>query len=202
MGPNGAGKSTPARHLIGIARPTSGRVEVDGRDAAGLGIVELARSVGFVFQNPDDQLHLATVAKEVGFDPRNLGFSADRRAALTEWALRHRPAPQYGSEAWQRVCFRPRNSIEDINGYAKDTLREHLENPAPAASAEPADHEPSQDISLTPPTSPRSATLSGTATSVTVPTLATTGANSHSEYSATFYARPRLRSSGDRAPLS
>ncbi|GHE06745.1 energy-coupling factor ABC transporter ATP-binding protein [Streptomyces alanosinicus] len=88
VGPNGAGKSTLARHLIGIARPTSGRVEVNGRDAAGLGIADLARSVGFVFQNPDAQLHAATVAKEVGFGPRNLGFPADRRTALTEWALR------------------------------------------------------------------------------------------------------------------
>ncbi len=88
VGTNGAGKSKLARHLIGIARPTSGTVEVNGRDAAGLGIADLARSVGFVFQNPDDQLHAATVAREVGFGPRNLGFSADRRTSLTEWALR------------------------------------------------------------------------------------------------------------------
>ncbi|MER5834817.1 hypothetical protein ABT116_29265 [Streptomyces sp. NPDC002130] len=36
---------------------------------------------------------------------------------------------QYGSESWQRVYFRLRNSIEGINGYAKDTLRERLEEP-------------------------------------------------------------------------
>ncbi|MDI5963268.1 energy-coupling factor ABC transporter ATP-binding protein [Streptantibioticus silvisoli] len=88
VGPNGAGKSTLARHLIGIERPASGTIEIDGRRTDGLAIAELARTVGFVFQNPDDQLHASSVAKEVGFGPRNLRFAPDRRKELVESALR------------------------------------------------------------------------------------------------------------------
>ncbi|MFZ4238309.1 energy-coupling factor ABC transporter ATP-binding protein [Streptomyces murinus] len=88
VGANGAGKSTLARHLVGIERPASGTIEIDGRPTDGLGIAELARTVGFVFQNPDDQLHAASVVKEVGFGPRNLRFPPARRAELVESALR------------------------------------------------------------------------------------------------------------------
>ncbi|MFY4720935.1 energy-coupling factor ABC transporter ATP-binding protein [Streptomyces sp. LaBMicrA B280] len=88
VGANGAGKSTLARHLVGIERPASGTIKIDGRRTDGLGIAELARTVGFVFQNPDDQLHAASVVKEVGFGPRNLRFPAARRAELVESALR------------------------------------------------------------------------------------------------------------------
>ncbi|MEV8590116.1 ABC transporter ATP-binding protein [Streptomyces sp. NPDC051180] len=87
VGPNGAGKTTLARHLIGLLRPTSGTIEVDGENADRLAIAELARVVGFVFQNPDDQLHASTVAKEVAFGPRNLRFPAERATALVTWAL-------------------------------------------------------------------------------------------------------------------
>ncbi|GAA1332222.1 hypothetical protein GCM10009647_072810 [Streptomyces sanglieri] len=88
LGANGAGKSTLARHLVGIERPASGTIEIDGRRTDGLGIAELARTVGFVFQNPDDQLHAASVVKEVGFGPRNLRFPPARRTELVESALR------------------------------------------------------------------------------------------------------------------
>ncbi|MFJ3969087.1 energy-coupling factor ABC transporter ATP-binding protein [Streptomyces parvus] len=88
VGSNGAGKSTLARHLVGIERPASGTIEIAGRRADRLSIAELARTVGFVFQNPDDQLHAASVTKEVEFGPRNLRFPSARRKELVESALR------------------------------------------------------------------------------------------------------------------
>ncbi|SOE32743.1 energy-coupling factor ABC transporter ATP-binding protein [Streptomyces sp. OK228] len=121
VGPNGAGKSTLARHLIGIARPTSGTVTVDGRDAAGLEIAELARSVGFVFQNPDDQLHAATVAKEVGFGPRNLGFPADRRTALTQWALQVTGLTGEANSHPRHLSFGERKRVAFASVLAMDT---------------------------------------------------------------------------------
>ncbi len=73
-GDNGAGKTTLARHLIGLLRPTGGGVSVLGENAAGKNIGQLARQVGFVFQNPEVQIFHPTVREEVAFGPRNLGL--------------------------------------------------------------------------------------------------------------------------------
>jgi energy-coupling factor transport system ATP-binding protein len=80
MGPNGAGKSTLMRHAIGLLRPKSGAVRVAGRDARGATVAHLARTVGYVFQNPAHMLFAPTVRDELSFGPRNLG--ADPAAAL------------------------------------------------------------------------------------------------------------------------
>jgi energy-coupling factor transport system ATP-binding protein len=85
VGQNGSGKTTLVRHFNGLLRPTGGRVFVDGRDAAGLRVAQLARSVGLVFQDPDRQIFSSTVRAEVEFGPRNLGLApAERRAAVEE----------------------------------------------------------------------------------------------------------------------
>jgi energy-coupling factor transport system ATP-binding protein len=72
-GDNGAGKTTLARHLIGLLRPTDGCVSVLGENTSGKNIGQLARQVGFVFQNPEVQIFHPTVREEVAFGPRNLG---------------------------------------------------------------------------------------------------------------------------------
>jgi len=81
IGQNGSGKTTLARHLNGLLRPTSGRVLVDGNDAAGRRVAELARVVGLVFQDPDRQIFSGTVRREVEFGARNVGL---RGAALED----------------------------------------------------------------------------------------------------------------------
>ncbi len=85
VGQNGSGKTTLVRHLNGLLRPTSGRVLIDGTDAAGLRVAQLARRVGLVFQDPDRQIFAGSVRSEVDFGPRNLGFTgAERRQAVDE----------------------------------------------------------------------------------------------------------------------
>lgn len=86
-GANGSGKTTLAKHFNGLLRPTSGVVRVGGRDAAGRSISELAHTVGYVFQNPDHQIFLPTVAEEVAFGPRNLGVSGAELEDRVEAAL-------------------------------------------------------------------------------------------------------------------
>ena len=76
VGPNGAGKSTLAKHLNGILRPDSGRVLLDGQDIRPLSIARLARSVGYVFQDPDEQIFRPAVWEEVAAGPRALGVRA------------------------------------------------------------------------------------------------------------------------------
>jgi cobalt/nickel transport system ATP-binding protein len=90
LGPNGAGKTTLVLHLNGILSgggpdvPAPGSVTVAGLtvDADDRGcLAEVRRRVGIVFQDPDDQLFMTTVADDVAFGPANLGI---RGAALTE----------------------------------------------------------------------------------------------------------------------
>ncbi len=72
LGPNGAGKSTLIRHFIGLVRPQSGSVWIQGKPAASRAVGELAREVGFLFQRPEQQIFAATVREEVAYGPRQL----------------------------------------------------------------------------------------------------------------------------------
>jgi len=73
MGENGAGKTTLLRCLIGVIRPTKGKIIIDGVDSRKSSVAEIARKVGIVFQNPDYQLFSKTVSEELAFGPRNIG---------------------------------------------------------------------------------------------------------------------------------
>jgi len=73
IGQNGSGKTTLVRHMNGLLRPSEGRMEVDGIDAATLTVAQLAARVGLVFQDPDRQIFAGSVRSEVEFGPRNLG---------------------------------------------------------------------------------------------------------------------------------
>jgi cobalt/nickel transport system ATP-binding protein len=74
LGPNGAGKTTLVLHLNGILRAGRGRVAVAGLPVDKPSLREIRRRVGIVFQDPDDQLFMPTVAEDVAFGPRNLGL--------------------------------------------------------------------------------------------------------------------------------
>ena len=87
LGQNGSGKTTLVKHLNGLLRPDAGEVRIDGRSTAGDRVDQLAATVGFVFQNPDDQLFERSVEREVGFGPRNLGFDAGLIDRLVEMAM-------------------------------------------------------------------------------------------------------------------
>ncbi|MFQ6125347.1 MAG: energy-coupling factor ABC transporter ATP-binding protein [Candidatus Heimdallarchaeota archaeon] len=82
MGPNGAGKTTLGKHFNGLFKPTTGEVHVEGQNTKNQPISELARTVGYVVQDPDSQLFEKTVTREVAFGLINLGYSPkeiDRR---------------------------------------------------------------------------------------------------------------------------
>ena len=81
FGPNGSGKSTLARLLNGSLAPSSGCVRVDGRTEG------LARHVGYVRQDPRNQIVSAVVSDEVAFGPRNLGLPRDEVLRRVDEAL-------------------------------------------------------------------------------------------------------------------
>jgi energy-coupling factor transporter ATP-binding protein EcfA2 len=81
MGDNGSGKTTFLHCLLGLRQPGEGCVEVIGRDTRQAPVSELARQVGFVFQNPDHQLFADSVWEEAIFAPRNFGALDDASEA-------------------------------------------------------------------------------------------------------------------------
>ncbi|HVQ21990.1 MAG TPA: ABC transporter ATP-binding protein, partial [Candidatus Saccharimonadia bacterium] len=87
VGQNGSGKTTLVKHLVGLLRPLSGSVKLDGRDIAEDPIHRLAGQVGFVFQDPDDQLFSRSVERELRFGPSNLGIGPEAVARLVDQAL-------------------------------------------------------------------------------------------------------------------
>ena len=80
LGRNGAGKSTLLLHGNGILRPRQGLVRVAGQSLiySRAGLDAVRQQIGFVFQNPDDQLFSASVRQDISFGPLNLGL--DRQA--------------------------------------------------------------------------------------------------------------------------
>lgn len=97
LGPNGSGKTTLAKHLNGLLRPSRGRVVIAGRDTRSTRVAELARQVGYVFQNPDHQIFSPTVADEIAFGPRLQGLPPDLAAQRVATGLaRFRLSPYAG----------------------------------------------------------------------------------------------------------
>lgn len=74
VGQNGSGKTTLAKHIVGLLKPSSGRVMLEGRDRSSMHPAETAREVAYVFQNPDHQISAESVWEEVAFGPRNFGL--------------------------------------------------------------------------------------------------------------------------------
>lgn len=87
VGQNGAGKTTLVKHLNGLLQPTRGQVLIGDWDAAKHSVAKLASRVGYVFQNPDEQLFSRNVGAEVAFGPKNLGYQIEQVQALVKDAL-------------------------------------------------------------------------------------------------------------------
>lgn len=77
VGQNGAGKTTAVKMMNGLHKPTEGCVLVDGEDTRNHTTAQIARTVGYVFQNPDDQIFNQSVRAEIEYMPRYFKFPAE-----------------------------------------------------------------------------------------------------------------------------
>lgn len=110
VGQNGAGKTTLVRHFNGLLQPTSGSVLIGDWDTKVKTVAQLASRVGYVFQNPDEQLFSRDVLTEVSFGPKNLGYSKEkidhlvqRSLSLTELKQHTETNPYDLSPTWRKM---------------------------------------------------------------------------------------------------
>lgn len=113
LGANGAGKSTLLLALAGAIRTDQGQVVLDGTPVTHdrKGLTRLRRSVGLVFQDPDDQLFAATVAEDVSFGPLNLGLTAAEARERTAEALAMMGVVHLADRATHMLSFGQRKRV-------------------------------------------------------------------------------------------
>lgn len=117
VGPNGAGKSTLLLHLNGLlpamisANGSATEVAILGTPVSKAALPEIRRQVGFVFQDPDDQLFCSTVAEDVAFGPRNFGVSAADLPALIHKSLEQVGLPDHGPRMIGQLSFGERKRV-------------------------------------------------------------------------------------------
>ncbi len=87
VGQNGSGKTTLFKLIVGLLEPSSGEILVFDRRVTRENLWEVRQDIGFLFQNPDDQLFAPTVWEDVAFGPTNLGLSEEEVAKRVDWAL-------------------------------------------------------------------------------------------------------------------
>jgi len=87
VGQNGAGKTTLVRHFLNLLKPTSGELTINGVDSKKLSVSELASHIGYIAQNPDNQIFNMSVWDEVSFALKNLKFSKEDIEKRTEESL-------------------------------------------------------------------------------------------------------------------
>lgn len=86
MGANGGGKSTLLKLIVGLLHPSAGTVRVDDLVVSAETFSEVAAMVGYLFQDPNDQLFCPTVAADIAYGPENLGLAADVVEERVVWA--------------------------------------------------------------------------------------------------------------------
>ncbi|MFB6346588.1 MAG: energy-coupling factor ABC transporter ATP-binding protein [bacterium] len=124
LAPNGGGKSTFMKLLCGLLEPDEGEVLYRGTPVKEFSDEELYSKMGFVFQNPDDQLFGATVKEDIAFGPRNLGMSEDEVACRVDQALNDVELDIDTGKPVHRLSFgqRKRVALAGVLAMGVDTL--------------------------------------------------------------------------------
>ena len=95
VGPNGAGKTTVFRLLVNLNKAKSGSIKILGQELSKKTEWDIRKRIGYLFQNPEDQIFSPTVKEEIAFGPRNLGYSEDKIEGLIAHSLEHVQMEEY-----------------------------------------------------------------------------------------------------------
>lgn len=132
VGANGAGKSTLLQHFNGLLQPHSGEVRVEGLPVTTVTLPQVRRRLGFVFQDPDDQLFMPTVADDVAFGPLNLGLDADTVRARVQAALDAVDAGALAARATHRLSGGEKRAVALAGVLAMEPAIVALDEPTAA----------------------------------------------------------------------
>lgn len=111
LGPNGAGKTTLILHLNGILGEMDGSIKLNNLEFVEDNLAEIRKTVGVVFQDPDDQLFMPTVLEDVMFGPKNFGFSEEVSRENAEEALKMVGMNDYQEKAPHHLSFGQKRKV-------------------------------------------------------------------------------------------
>ena len=118
LGPNGSGKTTLLKHLNGLLKPADGEIVLNQKSFANYPPKAIFQKVGFVFQDPNDQLFAPSVWEDVAFGPMNLGFPKNEIAGRVDEALSLVNMGLYANKTVDALSFGQKKRVCIAGGLA------------------------------------------------------------------------------------
>lgn len=110
LGPNGSGKTTLLLCICGVLK-FQGEIRIFGKKVSQKNIYELRRNIGFVFQNPDDQLFMPTVYEDISFGPRQYGIKENEIKAIIEDVLNKLGIEDFKNKSSHHLSFGEKKKV-------------------------------------------------------------------------------------------
>lgn len=152
LGPNGAGKTTLILHLNGILGAMDSSIKLDNMEFIEDNLAQIRKTVGVVFQDPDDQLFMPTVLEDVMFGPKNFGYSIDEAKQNAIEALQKVKMLDYAEKPPHHLSFGQKRKVAIASVLASKpellVLDEPSSNLDPASRRELVEILKNLDISL------------------------------------------------------
>ena len=121
VGQNGAGKSTTVKMMNGLLKPTKGDVIVGDMNTKDYTTAQVSKYVGYVFQNPDDQIFHATVEEEVRFGPKYMKLDKEEEDRRVEFAMKLTGMDEFKDENPMNLPLSMRKFVTIAAVVAMDT---------------------------------------------------------------------------------